>query len=42
MFINLILKYLVVLVYGLFGFDKIVGVYFYFYGVEELLKKVGV
>lgn len=35
---NSTLKYPVVLVHGLLGFDKIAGVYPYFYGVEEPLK----
>ncbi|WP_145536471.1 lipase family alpha/beta hydrolase [Yersinia alsatica] len=38
---NSTLKYPVVLVHGLFGFDKIAGIYPYFYGVEEPLKKAG-
>ncbi|CNJ97358.1 lipase [Yersinia mollaretii] len=41
MSINSTLKYPVVLVHGLFGFDKIAGIYPYFYGVEEALKKAG-
>jgi triacylglycerol esterase/lipase EstA (alpha/beta hydrolase family) len=35
------LKYPVVLVHGLFGFDKIAGIYPYFYGIKEALEKAG-
>lgn len=41
MTINSNLKYPVVLVHGLLGFDKIAGIYPYFYGIEEPLKKAG-
>ncbi|MBW7983424.1 esterase/lipase family protein [Enterobacillus tribolii] len=35
------LKYPIILVHGLFGFDKIAGVYPYFFGVKEALEKAG-
>lgn len=35
------LKYPIVLVHGLFGFDKIAGIYPYFYGVETALNNAG-
>ncbi|ENZ5481548.1 hypothetical protein P805_00827 [Serratia marcescens BIDMC 44] len=35
------LKYPVVLVHGLFGFDKIAGIYPYFYGIKEALEAAG-
>lgn len=35
------LNYPVILVHGLFGFDKIAGIYPYFYGVQKALEKAG-
>lgn len=35
------LKYPVILVHGLFGFDKIAGIYPYYFGIPEALEKVG-
>lgn len=35
------LNYPVILVHGLFGFDKIAGIYPYFYGIEKALEKAG-
>ncbi|TGC20651.1 triacylglycerol lipase [Escherichia sp. E1130] len=35
------LNYPVVLVHGLFGFDKIAGVYPYFYGIKDALEEAG-
>ncbi len=38
---NSTLKYPVILVHGLLGFDKIAGIYPYFYGIQQPMEKAG-